>query len=94
MQIQHVENESQKGEFYYEVDGKKLAMMTYSKAGKDKIIIDHTEVDSSLQGKGIGYELVAEAVDFARKNNIKIMPLCPFAASVFRKTSDYNNVKF
>lgn len=38
-----------KGSFYIESENKKLAEMTFSKAGTEKIIIDHTEVDDSLR---------------------------------------------
>jgi hypothetical protein len=33
----------------------------------------------------VGYQLVKKAVDYAREKQIKIMPLCPFAKSVFDK---------
>ncbi|RNC87249.1 MAG: N-acetyltransferase [Winogradskyella sp.] len=93
MNIQHIENGA-KGEFYYEVEGQKLGLMTYNYAGSDKIIIDHTEVDESLKGQGVGYKLVEASVDFARGNNLKIMPLCPFANAVFRKRSEYQDIRF
>ena len=35
-----------------------VAEMTYVWAGDAKIIIDHTEVDESLNGKGIGKQMV------------------------------------
>lgn len=93
MKIQQQDNDK-KGEFFYEVDGSKLGLMTYSHAGNDKIIIDHTEVDESLKGQGVGYKLVEASVDYARENNLKIMPLCPFANAVFKKRSEYNDVRF
>ena len=93
MVIQQSENGT-KGEFYYEVEGKKLGLMTYSQAGPDKIIIDHTEVDDSLKGQGIGYKFVEASVEYARENSLKIVPLCPFANAVFKKRSEYNDVKF
>ncbi len=83
-----------KGAFYYEVDGERKAEMTYSNAGPDKIIIDHTEVNESLRGEGVGYKLVETAVNYARANKMKILPLCPFAAAVFRKREDYSDVLF
>jgi uncharacterized protein len=83
-----------KGEFYYELEGEKLGLMTYSYAGEDKIIIDHTDVDPSLKGQGIGYKLVEASVIYAREKNLKIMPLCPFANAVFNKRSEYNDVRF
>lgn len=91
MEIKHQENQS-KGKFYYAVEGKQLAEMTYTYAGNDKIIIDHTEVDDSLRGQGVGYKLVEASVQFARENNISILPLCPFANAVFRKKKEYSDV--
>ena len=66
--------------------------MTYTWAGEDKFIIDHTEVSPSFRGKGVGEKLVMEAVQFARRNNVKIIPLCPFAKSVFDKTEEIRDV--
>lgn len=66
--------------------------MTYSKAGADTIIIDHTEVSEALKGQGAGKRLVTAAVEFAREKNIKIIPLCPFAKSVFEKVKDFQDV--
>ena len=83
-----------KGVFYYNVEGERKAEMTYSNAGPDKIIIDHTEVDESLRGEGVGYKLVEAGVNYARENQLKILPLCPFAAAVFRKRDDYSDVLF
>ncbi|NBW35927.1 MAG: N-acetyltransferase [Cytophagia bacterium] len=91
MEIQHREIGS-KGLFYIEIDHEKLAEMSYSKAGDQLIIIDHTEVDEKLKGKGAGKQLVQAAVDYARHHQIKILPLCPFAKSVFDKTSEYQDV--
>jgi len=91
MQIKHREIGS-KGLFYLEVEGEKLAEMTYSKAGDSLIIIDHTAVSEKLKGQGAGKQLVQAAVSYAREHHIKILPLCPFAKAVFDKTPDYSNV--
>jgi hypothetical protein len=66
--------------------------MTYSIAGTGRIIIDHTEVGEKLKGMSAGKQLVAATVAHARKNNLKILPLCPFAHAVFERTSDYADV--
>jgi hypothetical protein len=87
-------DDQNRGRFFVNVDGADLASMTYSKAGPGKIIIDHTEVDESLRGQGVGYQLVEAAVAYARQNKLQIMPLCPFAAAVFKKRSDYQDVLF
>ena len=61
-------------------------------AGEDKIIIDHTEVNQGNEGKGFGKKMVTKAVEFAREKGIKILPLCPFAKSVFDKTPEFRDV--
>lgn len=91
MEIKQKENGS-KGSFYIEENGKVLAEMTYVKTGTDRIIIDHTEVSDALKGKSAGKQLLEKAVQFARDNQLKILPLCPFAASVFEKTPAYADV--
>jgi predicted GNAT family acetyltransferase len=91
MSIKHDSTET-KGSFYIERDGKRVAEMTYSKAGSERIIIDHTEVADKTRGEGLGKKLVYEAVEFARENNLKILPLCPFARSVFSKNSEIRDV--
>jgi len=56
------------------------------------MIISHTDVSDVLRGKNAGKQLVAAGVDYARKNNIKIIPLCPFARSVFDRVKEYADV--
>ena len=85
-------NNSEKGMFYIEQDGKIAAEMTYVWVGTGKIIIDHTEVNEILKGQGAGKQMVSKAVEFARENALKIVPLCPFAKSVFDKTPEYGDV--
>ena len=80
------------GKFYIEKNSKELAKMTYVWAGKDRIIIDHTEVNIELSGKGAGKQMVSAAVAFAREKGIKIIPLCPFAKSVFDKVKEFNDI--
>ena len=82
-----------KGLFYVEGNGKIVAEITYTMSGSDLLIIDHTEVSDELRGKNVGYQLVNAAVEYARANNIKIVPLCPFANSVFkRKSAEFGDV--
>jgi predicted GNAT family acetyltransferase len=56
------------------------------------MIVDHTEVDDELRGKSVGYQMVQNAVQYARNHQMKILPLCPFVKSVFDKKPEYNDV--
>lgn len=88
------EESGNKGTFIAKESNLKAGEMTYTWAGEDKIIIDHTEVNPEFSGKGVGKVMVMAAVDFAREKQIKIMPLCPFAKSVFDKDASLNDVLF
>ncbi|MBD3748697.1 MAG: N-acetyltransferase [Sphingobacteriales bacterium] len=93
MEIQHFEKNN-KGLFYIREDGKRLAEMTYSRASESLIIIDHTDVSETLKGKGAGLQMVMEAVKYAREHQQKILPLCPFAKSVFDKKPEIHDILF
>jgi predicted GNAT family acetyltransferase len=91
MQIQH-ESDHKGGKFFIEDDGRYLAVMTYIWAGEQRMVIDHTEVDASLKGQGVGAKLVAAAVASARDKGFRILPLCPFAKAVMTKEESYADV--
>ncbi len=91
MLIQH-KQVGGKGIFYVGQEGAILAELVYTKPSADKMIIEHTEVDDTLAGKKVGLQLVTTAVDYARKHNLKIIPLCPFAKSVFGKKPEFRDV--
>jgi predicted GNAT family acetyltransferase len=80
------------GYFYVSVNGKSEAKLTFVYAGNDKIIIDHTEVNPGNNGKGFGKKMVVKVIEFAREKNITIIPLCPFAKSVFDKNPEFRDV--
>lgn len=91
MNIEQQEN-SNGGKFFVEENGKNVALMTYKKSGENTIIIDHTEVDESLEGKGIGKKLVTEGVKFARANKLKIIAQCSFAKKIIDITPEFHDV--
>lgn len=91
MKIQKQEHGA-KGAFYIEKDGEWIAELTFRREGQRKIVIDHTEVHPKLQEKGIGKKLVEAAVSFARKNNLLIKPVCPFAKEILESSEEYEDV--
>ena len=87
-----IEETDTKGVAFIETDNIKLAEMTYSIASPSLIIIDHTDVDDSLKGQGIGRKLLLKIIEKDRNQNFKIIPLCPFAKSVFNKEESLQDV--
>ncbi|HRI79401.1 MAG TPA: GNAT family N-acetyltransferase [Cyclobacteriaceae bacterium] len=86
-----LETSDDKGTFFIEENGQRLGEMVFSKY-PDRILIEHTEVNEALQGKNAGKQLVAAGVEYARKNNLKVVPLCPFARKVFERVKEYGDV--
>ncbi len=85
-------DDSKHGHFAAMDNNRQAGLMTYTWAGETKMIIDHTEVNPDYSGRGVGKKMVMAAVEYARKQNIKILPLCPFAKSVFMKDKELHDV--
>lgn len=91
MEIIHT-NQENKGFFKAVLEGTEAGRMTYSWAGKEKFIIDHTEVNSEFSGQGVGKKMVLAAVVYARGKDLKIIPLCPFSKAMFDKVPEIRDV--
>lgn len=92
MEIKHSDN-GKEGAFYIEKNGKREAEMTYNYKDVKTIDIDHTEVKDSLQGQGIGKELIDGAVRFIRDRHLKVIPTCPYVKSVLEKNqAEYQDI--
>jgi uncharacterized protein len=79
--------------YFAALDGDKEAgRMSYTFAGETKMIIDHTEVSDEYRGQNIGKRILMEVVEYARQNKIKIIPLCPFAKSVFDRVKEIRDI--
>lgn len=62
------------------------------KPATDQMVINHTQVFDGYEGQGIARQLVMAAVDFARKEGRKIMPVCSYAKAVLTRTDEYQDV--
>ena len=76
---------------YYEGD-RKQGEMVYIMASPQKMIIDHTDVAPELAGKGVGKKLLEALVNYVRQENIKVIPLCPFAHATFKRVKEWQDV--
>lgn len=53
-----------------------------------------TEVDKEYGGQGIAGKLVDELVQYARDENKKIIPTCPYIKDKFEKDEKYKDVYY
>lgn len=89
--IKH-EEAGNRGAFYFERDGERLAKMTYSRTTPTLVIIDHTEVSDVLKGQGMGRQLLDALVAWARETGTKLMATCPYALAQFKKDESLRDV--
>ena len=85
-------NDEKHGNFEAFIEGNRAGLMTYTWAGEERFIIDHTEVDEAYNGQGVGKEMLLAAVEFAREKGKTIIPLCPFAKATFQKHEELQDV--
>lgn len=90
-EIKHKEN-ANRGMIYMEDESGITSELTYTKKDNGILIIDHTQTRKELEGQGLASMLVKKSVEFARKNNYKIDPLCPFAEVQFDLNKDFRDV--
>jgi len=57
-----------------------VAEIVYSTSLPGRLIIENTEVDKQLEGRGIGKELVSKTVAYAREQQLELVVRCSFAA--------------
>lgn len=74
-------------------EGKEAGEITFTREGDDVIIIDHTGVEQAHRGQGLAGELVNKVVEKAKEENLKVMPVCPFAKKQFEEHTDYQAVQ-
>lgn len=93
MDITHTSKKS-RGVFSLTEEGKIIGIMTYQCMDEECFIIDHTEVDYDYNGKGYGTALIKYAVEYARENHKKIIPMCPFVKSYFKQNPEVRDVAY
>lgn len=89
MEIKHFDD-GKKGQWKAVEGDTEAGEMVYVWAGDDKFIIEHTIGNPDF--KGVGMKLLDEAVAYARANNKKIIPLCPFAKKMFDRKEEIRDV--
>lgn len=84
MEVKLELNEKGQGGFYISENGEQLGEMAVS-ITVSSLIVYHTEVSPKAEGKGLGKILLAAMTDHARKNGLKVTPLCPYVHAQFKR---------
>lgn len=87
MNISHINNQ-----FIAHIDQREAGLIEYSTVNENTIILAHTEVGDDFRGQRVGQTILEHIVEYARENNIKLIPLCPFTKAQLDKHPEYHDV--
>lgn len=84
-------NEGTGGRYVYTFEDGTEAQLTFQQHG-DLMIINHVGVPTHHRNNGLAAKLVESAVDGARKKQLKVNPVCPYAAVQFRRHPQWSDL--
>jgi len=69
------------------IDGT-LSKLDYIQDGKN-FVITHVGVHPDLRGQGIAGRIVQVSLEYAKDNNLRVVPMCSYAAAYIRRHPEY-----
>ena len=72
-------------EFVLRVDGERLGFLEFTRPEVGVMRIEYVEVSPKLRGTGLGRQLVAKAIDFAKEARLRVVPICGYARAVITR---------
>jgi hypothetical protein len=76
--------------FEIEVDGH-LAVAEYELRGPE-LAMTHTFVPPELRGRGLAEQVVRAALEFARAEKLRVVPVCSYVARFIEKNPAYRSL--
>ena len=69
-----------------------VGYIKYELAKNGNLIASRTFIDEKFRGQEIGKKLLNQLFEFAQKENVKIIPVCPYVVYQFYKHPEWNNL--
>lgn len=81
------------GKFYIGDDEQNpIAEITFKVRDAETIIADHTYVSDTLRGQGIAGKLYDVLINYAREENVKIVPTCSYVQKKMEKSPEHHDL--
>ncbi|HVM09342.1 MAG TPA: GNAT family N-acetyltransferase [Acidimicrobiales bacterium] len=84
-----VRHEPDRHRYVVDLDGEEAGFVAYQVRGDGVVVLTHTEVDDSSEGRGVGSTLVAGALEDLRAAGKVIVPQCPFVKKYIERHQEY-----
>ncbi|ETW23700.1 GNAT family N-acetyltransferase [Mycobacterium gastri] len=82
---------AEQGRYTIAVEGRTVGFASYLDRG-DQRVFDHTEVDPKFGGRGLATILVEKALEQAKADGKRIVPVCSMVVTVLKKHPEYADV--
>jgi predicted GNAT family acetyltransferase len=77
------------GRYVIYLPGDLEAEMTFRKLGDGVIVIDHTYTPPEFRGRNIAAKLMDRTIADARRDKVRIRPVCSYAVAQFRRHPEW-----
>jgi predicted GNAT family acetyltransferase len=84
MEIKLNLNDKDHGGFFLTEGEEQIGEMIISISG-ERLTVYHTEVAKKAEGKGYAKKLLNAMAEYARSNQLKVIPLCPYVHAQFKR---------
>lgn len=81
----------QDGKYTIAVEGKSVGLADFKDRG-DQRVFYHTEIDPAYGGRGLATILVEEALNEARNEGKRIVPVCSMIGTVLKKHPEFDDI--
>jgi predicted GNAT family acetyltransferase len=72
--------------------GDRIVGISVYRVIRGRVVFLHTEVDESMEGRGIGSRLASGALDDVRARGLRVSAKCPFIAAYLRRHREYDDL--
>ena len=79
------------GRYTIAVEGKQVGLADFADRG-DQRVFYHTEIDPTYGGRGLATILVEEALNEARSEGKRIVPVCSMIGTVLKKHPEFDDI--
>ncbi|HEX5096284.1 MAG TPA: GNAT family N-acetyltransferase [Acidimicrobiia bacterium] len=81
----------EKQRYEISIEDTRVGFAEYRRDG-DVLVFPHTEIDSACRGRGLGAQLVREALDDVRSKGLHVEPRCWFVAQFVDEHPEYRDL--
>ncbi|GAA1904090.1 hypothetical protein GCM10009737_00990 [Nocardioides lentus] len=76
------------------LDGDTVAGFVDYQETAELVLLQHTEVDPSYEGRGVGSALARASLDDVRASGLKALVICPFISGWVRHHPEYGDLLY